>query len=42
MDDDSSKSFYMKAVSPMDLIVKNKAASGGPANLREERKKAGK
>ena len=38
--DSSNKAYYGKAVSPVDIIVKNAASNQGSANLREELKKA--
>ena len=38
--DDSNKAYYGKAVSPVDIIVKNAASNKGSAKLREELKKA--
>jgi len=38
--DDSNKAYYGRAVSPVDIIVKNKASNKGSAKLREELKKA--
>jgi lipid-binding SYLF domain-containing protein len=38
--DDSNKAYYGKAVSPVDIIVKNAVSNKGSAKLREELKKA--
>jgi lipid-binding SYLF domain-containing protein len=40
--DDSNKAYYGKAVSPLDIIVKNAASNPGSAGLRDELKKATK
>jgi lipid-binding SYLF domain-containing protein len=37
---DSNKAYYGKAVSPVDIIVKNVASNKGSASLRDELKKA--
>jgi lipid-binding SYLF domain-containing protein len=37
--DDSNKAYYGKAVSPVDIIVKNAVSNKGSAKLREELKK---
>ena len=37
---DSNKAYYGKAVSPLDIIVKNAASNKGSASLRDELKKA--
>ena len=37
---DSNKAYYGKAVSPVDILVKNAASNEGSAKLREELKKA--
>jgi lipid-binding SYLF domain-containing protein len=37
---DANKAYYGKAVSPVDIIVKNAASNPGSAKLREELKKA--
>jgi lipid-binding SYLF domain-containing protein len=38
--DDSNKAYYGKALSPVDIIVKNAASNPGSAKLREALKKA--
>ena len=40
--DKSNKAYYGKAVSPLDILVKNEASNPGSAGLLSELKKAAK